>query len=1169
MSESPGSESRSTSHWQLRRYLEAFEGRLRRLIWLRGGAVVLVVALLITLAGAWLAIRTGFALRALTGARLVLLAALVLTSALLVVRPLRRLKRERSRIVERFAHEFDGRLQTLADLPAGHTFHELLAEDALSIARRHAPSAHVSRARLALAGFAVALPALALLWLAAAGPGLYRDGARALWGGWLFGSLLPAERLAVQPGNQAVRLGGSITVRSFPQGFDPAHAQLHARVGAGPWQQIDMAREDHAFSFTFFSMRAPVSYYVSAAGVRSPAYTLSVVAVPGLERLRLVYHYPDWTHLPERVQEGNGDISAIAGTRVQIQVHASVALKAAELVLDGVASPMQTLGQDGQTQLQVTRDAHYYLATRIGAERVRLSDDFQIQRLPLSAPSVRFTWPGRDYSASSIEEVTTDVQASDAYGLQSLQLRYAVNGGPWHSVPLPANGVSASGEHVFSLESLRTDGVARALAPGDLIAYYATARGQGLVAQSDLYIIDVQPFDKRYSQSQSSGDSAPNEQQQISDRQRQILLGTWNLLRGQGTASAASLRDNAALLATLQTKLAAQAQALAGRTQARQLSQDAKIARFIDSMRHAAAAMQPAATRLAATQLSSAIAPEQQALQYLLQAQSQFTDVQLARKQDDSAQQSGRDLSQIYQLEMDLQKNQYESGSGASPQSADKQSEALARRLQQLAQRQQQLADQMQHTPVATSDQRWQQQSLQRQAEDLQRELAAQAQGGGNRTAPPGSSAGNSPGAAASNASGSAGTPGSEASTPGAGTPGAGTPVSGAGTQNASTQSGGTGAAPASGTSLLGERLAAAIRAMGDASQASGAGGAAGAMHTDAPAAARRAQQALSEAASELARERAQQLQQSVSQLAERAAQLQGQQAASAQALQKVEGADGLGQRALADQKRSLSAAVRQLDDAIAAEARAHREDAPATAAALGSAQATSRQADLANRLDIAAQALDLGAARAVLPREAQITQGLAEVQRQLQAAARIAGQGSLTAGARADPLADELARLRTLRSQLQQQANAAQSEATSAAAGTANPLTAHPKHARATGPTNPTLADATLAGPTSAGVAAGAARLLPLLRAQGANAHELATVQRIARTLGDSPPLPAGRAPDVQRLRGEVDLLDALELQLERRAAAGQPTRTAVAGRGAEQYQRAVAEYYRQLSRQ
>src|SRR6185437_6405792 len=617
----------------------------------------------------------------------------------------------------------------------------------------------------------------------------------------------------------------------------------------------------------------------------------------------------------------------------------------------------------------------------------------------------------------------------------------------WHTVALPAKGVSASGEHVFSLESLRTDGVVRALAPGDLISYYAVAGRHGLVTQSDLYLIDIQPFDKRYSQSQSGGGNDPNEQQQISDRQRQILVSTWNLLRDQGTARATNLRDNAALLATLQTKLAAQAQSLAGRTQARQLSQDAKIARFIDSMRHAAAAMQPAAKHLAATQLSSAIAPEQQALQYLLQAQSQFTDVKLARSQNGSGQQSGRDLSQIYQLEMDLQKNQYESGAGASQQSpsADQQSQALMRRLQELAQRQQQLAEQLQHAPTPSPEQRWQQQSLQRQTEDLQRQLAAQAQGG-NQGAP-----------------GSAG----------------------------------------AGTSALSERLAAAIRAMGEASQAAGTGGAAGTMHGDAPAAAQRAQQALSDAASELSRERAQQLQQSLAQLAARAAQLQGQQAASAQALQSVEG-NGLGQRALADQKRALSSGVRQLDDAIAAAARAHREDAPGTAAALAHAQAAIRQGNLADRLDIAAQALDAGSVRAALPGERQLTQGLAEVQRQLQQAARIAGQGTAPAGAGANQLADELARLRALRSQLQQQANAAQSAGTGAAASSAPA--------------------------SSAGVAAGATRLLPLLRAQGANTQELATVQRLARTLGDSPPLPAGRAPDVQRLRSEVDLLDALE---------------------------------------
>ena len=86
-----------------------------------------------------------------------------------------------------------------------------------------------------------------------------------------------------------------------------------------------------------------------------------------------------------------------------------------------------------------------------------------------------------------------------------------------------------------------------------------------------------------------------------------------------------------------------------------------------------------------------------------MQAEAQFTDVQVAMQRGDGGgnAQSGRDVAQIYQLEMDLQKNQYESGSGASPESTDQQADELARRLQDLARRQQQLAEQTAALPAA------------------------------------------------------------------------------------------------------------------------------------------------------------------------------------------------------------------------------------------------------------------------------------------------------------------------------------------------------------------------------------------------------------------------------------------------------------------------------------
>ena len=81
------------------------------------------------------------------------------------------------------------------------------------------------------------------------------------------------------------------------------------------------------------------------------------------------------------------------------------------------------------------------------------------------APEVRFVMPGRDVSASPIEEVTVVVEARDDFGIEAIELLYSVNAGDWQSVlarrlrrtrragtAIDAGTVLV--EHVFSLESM-------------------------------------------------------------------------------------------------------------------------------------------------------------------------------------------------------------------------------------------------------------------------------------------------------------------------------------------------------------------------------------------------------------------------------------------------------------------------------------------------------------------------------------------------------------------------------------------------------------------------------------------------------------------------------------------------------------------------------------------
>ena len=164
------------------------------------------------------------------------------------------------------------------------------------------------------------------------------------------------------------------------------------------------------------------------------------------------------------------------------------------------------------------------------------------------------------------------------------------------------------------------------------------------------------------------GGGGGQQQDEISRRQKEILVATWNLIRErtEGTSSyldEQQLHDNSQMLADLQRTLAEQARTLASRARARQLTGvDERIQQFVQALEQAATAMGPAAERLADIELDNAVPPEQEALQHLLRAESVFTDIQVAFQQGGGGGGgiAGRDLSELFELEMDLEKNQYE-----------------------------------------------------------------------------------------------------------------------------------------------------------------------------------------------------------------------------------------------------------------------------------------------------------------------------------------------------------------------------------------------------------------------------------------------------------------------------------------------------------------------------
>lgn len=744
-------------------YLGSIAKRLRAAVATRGAGAMAATALVSTALCVFLANRAAFSPSSVAGSRAFLIAALLAVTVALLVLPMRRLLRSpalqrAADEAERRSPEFEGRLRTWADehARAGAAGREpspllaLLARDTAQTAAVVPLDSIVSRATSIAFAAAAGMAVMVLVWLGTAGPGYWQYGTARLWAGWLVPQGDPLYELLVEPGDATIREGGRLDVTAGVIGFEPDSVLIHAKFESSvDWESAPMGPQlqGSGYEFGFSTVREPLRYYVEAGRIRSREFVVDVVKMPIVENIRLEYEYPDWSGLDPYVHDPGGDIAAVLGTQVAITLTTDKELEGGLLVV-GDDDEVQLRRNRGE--IEIKEDSTYHVAATYRGELVRLTEDYFITAVPDQKPTVEILEPARDWRASSIEEVQVRVKANDDFGLHGVELHYAVNGVDERTVTLSSRrGLKeATRGHVFYLEELGpAGGVAElpgpggseelpppapeaGLIPGDLISYYVEARDAKRKVRSDMYFINVQPYERRFSQSQQAGGQGSQGQRQdeISRRQKEIILATWNLINERDAEDGreeAKLRESATMLSELQGTLMQQAQTLAQRTRARQLTEtDPKFAQFVEYLEEAAAFMEPAATALHTFELEDAVGPEQQALQFLLRAENLFTDIQISMSQGGGGGGgASRDLAEMFELEMDLKKNQYETGGGSSDQQVEQEINEAMEKLEELARRQEQLADRAQDRLQASFEQRWQQEMLRREAEDLKRQL--------------------------------------------------------------------------------------------------------------------------------------------------------------------------------------------------------------------------------------------------------------------------------------------------------------------------------------------------------------------------------------------------------------------------------------------------------------
>ena len=572
-------------------------------------------------------------------------------------------------------------------------------------------NAALERPRMIRAARALAVVVGGAVLLLAVGPAGLRQAARALFAPWSVAeAAIPVLAVHVVPGNAAVPRGASVDVGASLAGFDSDSAELAFRTDStAEWVRLPMSPDkvDGSFTARLLDLTRQTDYFVESGGHRSATYRLTVSDMPAVRRLALDVRYPAYTGLPNEHVEDGGDVAAVVGSSVTVRPSLTKSVRSAQLVFDDGSVVPLPLGTDGAPRgAFVVRRNGFYRVDLVASDGTPVAGSVQyaVDALPDRAPTVTIERPGRDTKVTSVEEVTIAVRASDDYGVGPMELRYRVNGGDERRVALADSGRRRSREpraaHTLFLEEMK-------LAPGDLIAYHAVARdAAGNQGSSDVYFLEVRPFGKSYRQAEQQGGGGGgggDSPDGLVFRQREVVAGTFNWLRDSATSASRKRREDIATLHIAEGRLREDVAALVAKMQARGAAKaDTTFTHIQAELERAIDALRAAEELLAKGQGREALPAEQQALQRLQRAEALFRDVQvqLGGQQGGggggSGAQRAEDLADLFELQTDKLRNQYEAVQQESSQGGQQAADSALQRLKELAARQQQENERMQ-----------------------------------------------------------------------------------------------------------------------------------------------------------------------------------------------------------------------------------------------------------------------------------------------------------------------------------------------------------------------------------------------------------------------------------------------------------------------------------------
>lgn len=248
------------------------------------------------------------------------------------------------------------------------------------------------------------------------------------------------------------------------------------RLGTSFSQESDSGGKE--FEYSFKEIKRSFYYYAQAEDVKSDEYKITVVDKPRIIGLKLTFDYPSYTGLQNVViDENDGNINCVMGTKVQIEAKANKELSQAQIVFyDSLVLPkeMKIDKNKATGEILVKKDDAYHIEVEDKSGYKNQDPiEYKITAVPDEYPSVEIIGPGEDRDLTERMEQDLLIRIKDDYGFSSLRLVYQIISGGTEgkekTMNLPLTKLKTNRADVFYVWDLDQMG----LIPSDIVRYRA------------------------------------------------------------------------------------------------------------------------------------------------------------------------------------------------------------------------------------------------------------------------------------------------------------------------------------------------------------------------------------------------------------------------------------------------------------------------------------------------------------------------------------------------------------------------------------------------------------------------------------------------------------------------------------------------------------------------